>query len=586
MGSSWRQLLREAKLALIKDLQADPYLRYILLLALLTTGFWFWHGVPNFVTPDEYGRLLRPMKAAGYFLAEPGFAGFARGATDGVAQGASFWLFSLTQLPVFVLVLLTGKFGAFVSLAGIESRWMLWHTVPAWFWIASISLARLANVGLATGTVYVLYRLGTNMRDMATGRMASLLLSLTLALIASAHEANEDTAMLFLLLLTLYLATRYVESGSRQYFLSAAFVGGLALAFKLTAGPVVFFVGLAFILRGLRSDEPQSQAFWNPQLLLLGALIGLIVSYLGRPNVLFTGPMSLLNRATGSLASKSQPAFLEMPPGFLLIEGYLAALGLPLFIAVVIGIFARASSWYRRRDHDPAEVLAFVGLVVFITVFATWNDIKPHHLLPTIPLAILLAAGPLAEISADRGTYKRVLVAALVVTTGLYAGVGTTQYAFAPRDQATDWLANSTQANATVVVYENSVADVAVVHGTPVTHYDFVEEVGVSNQVENESAYTEWMVESLKGQTDYVQVTAAEVKYLDPKRPLSDTYPERAAFIRRLLDDNRNGYEVAAEFGTPPNHGSYFERLFWAGIRPTPEKVIPYVVVLERNSTA
>ncbi|PSQ45254.1 dolichyl-phosphate-mannose--protein mannosyltransferase, partial [Halobacteriales archaeon SW_12_67_38] len=64
LGRAWRQFA--------DDLDADPYLSYLLVLAAVLSGFWFWHRIPDFATRDEKSRLLDVMVAFGTFLGDPG----------------------------------------------------------------------------------------------------------------------------------------------------------------------------------------------------------------------------------------------------------------------------------------------------------------------------------------------------------------------------------------------------------------------------------------------------------------------------------------------------------------------------------
>src|SRR5699024_2307294 len=52
-GTIVSTLLGRAKRRIIADLRTDPYLLYILFLAMVLAGFWFWHRIPQFATVDE-----------------------------------------------------------------------------------------------------------------------------------------------------------------------------------------------------------------------------------------------------------------------------------------------------------------------------------------------------------------------------------------------------------------------------------------------------------------------------------------------------------------------------------------------------
>lgn len=584
-------VLREVADTVEADLRADPRLRYVLLFALLLTGFWFWWRSPNFATPDEYGRLLRPMKAGGEFVADPSPASFVRGATDGVPQGATFYLYAITLVPAALLVVLTGRLEEFGSFAGFESRWDLWHAVPEWYWEVSVLTARLANVLIAVAAIYVVYRIGTAAWDRDTGIYGALALSLVLAFVASAHEIDEDTTMVLALLVTTYLALRFAQSGARRYAYWGAFAGGLAIGFKLTAGTAVFVLLAALVVRaGTESDTGwRGVAEWTverPRLIATMAAIGAVTIYVSRPHVLLEGPGAILYRASWA-TSYSSTAGSTPPRGFAPAHALLSAAGLPLAIGAVcaVGWHAIRSLTDRAESLLPSVLLPAVA--VYVLVFGSWTHIKAHHILPAVVLGVVLLARPLARMRRpDAGRGVRIAAAVLLVSAALFAGAGTVSFATDPRDGAADWVAENVGENETLLVYENSVADVGIVHGEPVEHYDFVEEVGVSGSVANDSAYTDWIVSSPERAPEYVMVTASGVGYTSEASRAAERHPRRAEFFERLVDGDHFGYEVAVEFGERPTDRSYASDLLRAGVVPEVEKREPYVLILRHPSVA
>ena len=321
-----------------RDLRADPYLAVILVAAVLLAGFWFWHRVPNFATWDERDRLLDSLVVYSSLIEDPSLAALRESVAWGRAPfGATFYLYSLAVLPVVVLALLLGE-GS--TLAGIHSLnveygyFRTWQATPAWIWTGSLALARLANVCLAVGSVYLTYRLGTALRDRATGRLAAALLAVTFGLAMLAHEAGEDVPALFALLLALYLLVRYVQTGSGRRFLEASAAGGLAVAFKLTAGLLVPVIGLGYLLRARREGAPLATALWRPRLLLGGAATGAAVIALGFPTLLVGHVDLVVERFVGQSAGRAGVALGPTAPSWWwFLRGYLASFGLPLTVA-------------------------------------------------------------------------------------------------------------------------------------------------------------------------------------------------------------------------------------------------------------
>ncbi|WP_135302725.1 ArnT family glycosyltransferase [Haloarcula amylovorans] len=572
-----------------RDIHADPLLRYVLLLAVVSFGFGIWFRVPNFAGPDEYSRLIQPMKVAGRVVADPSFGSLQGAVTDGRTLGATFYLYAFVLAPIFVAILLTGQLGQFVSLGGIASRWTLWHEAPAWFWTSAVLLGRVVSLLLGLACIYLVYRLGVRIHDRWTGQVAAVGLALSFGFVESAHTINEDIPMVFFLLSTVLLCVRYIESGRRRTFLLACFTAGTAVAFKLTGGSAVVAVGASYLLRAFRAEDRRA-ALIRPKMLTAGLVVGLVTILLGFPSVLVGGPGELLTRVTHTTGQKTTlPGGIVAGIEFWLLRGYLSSFGLALFLGVLVGVAETGRNLLRRTDgFDERVLLVATPIVVTLAVFSAWRYVRVHHLLPTLPLLLVLGALGMRRLWDDWERGVRVGLALLFVTSAVYTGVGDLRLATDPRDEATDWIQTNADAEDTVEVYENSIADVAAVHGRPVAHYDYPEENATYNSslVLNEWAYTEWMVSMPERRPAYIQLTAEELHYITDGYPDAEQYPRRRAYVEGLLSGEYN-YTVVETYGERPTSQSLGQQLFQAGVEPTPEIQEPYVVILAReNETA
>ena len=573
-----------------EDLLADPRLRYILLLAVLTVGVGIWFRLPNFADPDEYSRLIQPMKVAGRTAADPGLASFRAAVLDGRALGATMYLFGLVLAPLFVVVVLSGQLGEFVALGAIESRWTLWHATPAWFWTGAVVLGRLVTLAFAVGTVYLTYRLGAQYRDRLTGQLAALFLALSVGFVGLAHVLGEDIPMLFCLLGTVLLARRYVETGRRDYFFAGALSGGLAIAFKLSGGVGAVVLGVAYLDRARRAEDTAA-ALARPTLLAGGLGIGLVTVFVGIPSVLVGGPGELLARATGSIGSKtSKSGGLAAPIWYWFLRQYVRGLGVPLFVAGAGATVAAVGRTVRDREEpSPLAVLLAASVVVFFAVYSRWEFVRLRHLAPTFPVVLVVLGGELSRLyeRADRASLVRGLVAVLVVTSGLGVVAADYNYVTDPRDGATRYLAANTDEGDTVEVYENSIADVGVPHGANVTHYPFQENraTDTSSLVLNETAYTEWMRSMPERDPEYIQLTAAELAYLSSIAPEARQYPERGEYVRSLRA-GEYGYTRVAGYGDPTQPETLREDLLEAALDPDLPGQESYVAIYERRENA
>ncbi|WP_136715845.1 ArnT family glycosyltransferase [Halorientalis salina] len=548
MGGRIRSLVAQGVGQFADDLRTDPYLKFILLAATVLSGFWFWHRIPNFATRDEHSRLMDSLVAYGHVISEPSYESLREGVVWGrVPFGATFYLFGLAVLPVAIVAFLTGQldlFEAFVRPSWEFGFYPSWEATPRWVWTWSLGLVRLFNVLFAVGCVYLTYRLGVATYGRTAGRLSAVLLTVTFGFLTIAHEGGEDMPALFFVLLALYLVLRYVQTGDGALFLAGSLFGGVAIAFKLTAAPIILLIGVGHFLRARNAGDDWTEALFAPALLGSGALLGFAAIVLGFPTAL-VGEFDLLwGRIFGGSASRmSHPTGPDAPIWWWFLRQYFTGLSLPLFAAAVTGVVASAAHLRRRGPDFDGTALVLVALVANVVMFSQWHDFRVHHLLPTFPLLALLLGGTLARLRDRRPSIGGPVIALLVVTSGIYAGVGVAGFASMPRDEAESWLTENAADNATMELYRVNMQDTAIPHGMAVSH-----------------PYGE---ETLDPCPEYIQLGYRDLLYLK-----NDTYYRngdvQAAYIRSLLEEERN-YEIAAEFGPrPPN---------FVPQRPTPGSV-------------
>jgi len=467
--SGWRSLSRRAVEQVRSDFRDDPYLRYVLLLSTVMVGFWFWHRIPNFATRDEYSRLLDAMVVYGSVLEEPSFEGLKAGIEWGRAPfGATLYLYALAILPVVLVAALTGDLDAFTTIAFPSwefGHYEVWAATPEWIWTWSLVSIRLTNVVAALCAVYLTYRLGVAIEGRNAGRLSAVVLSLTFGFLTISKEAGEDMPALVFVLLALYLLVRYVQTDDGTLFLAASAAGGVAIAFKLTAAPVILLIGVAFVLRARAADAPLTETLYRPKLLLSGALFGFAMIVLGFPTALVAGPEPFIERVFGGSTSRmSHPTGPDAPMWWWFLRGYFSALGLPLVTAAAASVVATVATIRDRGSAFHGTVLILTGLTAYIAMFSQWHDFRVHHLIPTFPLIALLVGGRLVELRERSSSLARPVMAVLLVTTAVYAGIGTAQFASMPRDEATAWLEKNSEDGDVVETYRVHIQDTAVPH--------------------------------------------------------------------------------------------------------------------------
>jgi len=540
-----RHLCRQARRRIRADLRTDPYLPSILALAVLLTGFWFWHRIPSFATRDERDRMLDVLVAYGTVVDDPSIESLQAGVTWGPTYGATFYLYTVVLLPVVVVTVLVGNVDvlvAFENPAPAFQYWPIWHRTPEWFWTASLLLVRLTNVGFAVGAVYLTYRIGVATYDRTAGRLAALLLLGTFGFLVLAHEGGEDMPALFFLLFAVYLALRYVQTGARYTYLGGCVAGAVAIGFKLTAAPVVLVLGVAYLRRVWIATDRRA-AFVRPGMLVAGLVLGAVVVLLSFPSALvLASPEPLKNRLLGASTGRMDAVTgADAPIWWWFLRNYANGLGLPLLVGSAIGVVASVAGvignafGVREWDVKPGGVLlALTGLVSYIVLFSRWHDFRVHHLLPTFPLLVILLAVSLSAAYRRRPRLARPLIAILLITSGAYAVAGDVGYATQPRDEATAWLDANATSNATLGVSRNDFQDAAIPHDMDV------------EQLED----GEWPGATAGVCPTYVEVTRRDLLTLRPEFRFGYD-PARASYLRDLLAGEYN-YELVAEFGSRP----------------------------------
>lgn len=534
------ELPGRAKRQVVRDFRADPYLPYILVLATVLSGIWFWHSIPNFATRDERDRIFDALVAYGTFLDDPGFESLKAGIKWGrVPFAGTFYLYVIVLFPVVLAAIVVGEFETILSFSYPDPTfgfWPVWNETPEWFWTWVLVLVRLTSVFFAVGSVYLTYRIGTTARDRQTGRLAAVLLTLTFGFLVMAHEGGEDMPALFFFLLAIYLALRYTETGDAAPYLIGCASGGVAIAFKLTAAPVVLLLGVAYFLRIRNAGFT---ALFRPLLLVSGVVIGAAAIVIGFPSVLVSGPDPLIERVTEGATSRTTGYYgPDAPIWWWYLRNYLNGLSLPLFVGSIGGVLASLFRLRERSTESNATLLLLTGIAAYILLYSTWHGFRVHHLLPTFPLLAVLLAAVLSRLYEHSPGIARPVIAVLLVTSGTYAVGGDLGYATQPRDGAVEWLEQNVPENATMEVYRRDMQDAAIPHGLAINH---------------PNARGQRAAENVAPRCpEYIQLGYRDLYYLNPNTYLRND-PERAAYFRALLSGEYN-YKIVAEFGDQPQN--------------------------------
>jgi hypothetical protein len=347
----------------------------------------------------------------------------------------------------------------------------------------------------------------------------------------------------------------FVRAPDADPYIVVCGAGGVALAFKFTAAPVVLALGVAYFLRA-RETVPRD-ALVRPGLVIGGMALGATATALGLPTLLAAGPEPIVERVVGGATKRAERTYgPDAPAWWWLLRQYFNGLGIPLFVASAAGVLASAVALVARsRDRATstgASVLLLTVLGAYLAIFSRWHDLRTHHLLPTFPLLVVLLAAALSRLRERSPGLARPLVALLLVTSGSYAVAGDLGYATQPRDQAVAWLDANAPANATMEVSRRDLQDAAIPHGMEIQH-----------------VWGQPSGETVNPCPTYIQVGYRDLLYLSEGTYFRNGQRE-AAYLRSLLA-GEYGYEIAAEFGQrPPN---------FVPRRPTPGSLVDLLEV-------
>ncbi|MFH1484952.1 MAG: glycosyltransferase family 39 protein, partial [Chloroflexota bacterium] len=123
-------------------------------------------------------------------------------------------------------------------------------------------IGRVLSALFDTGTIFLIYLLGTKLYGRRSGLLAAAFLAFTVLNIQLSHFYAVDTIMAFFAILTIFFAWDIAQRCSYQ---SAALAGlslGLAVATKVSAAPLLVPIVVAYILAAakIREDKPASKA--------------------------------------------------------------------------------------------------------------------------------------------------------------------------------------------------------------------------------------------------------------------------------------------------------------------------------------
>ncbi len=239
---------------------------------------------------------------------------------------------------------------------------------------------RMAAASVGIATVYLVYRLGSEMYNKRVGLLAALFMALMPYHIVVSRQVLLDGPLVFCTTLTLYMLVRFSKTERRMDLLAVGAGMGLSL---LTKEISIILLGAIYAYLAV---SPEIRVRPRDIFLSFAVMVVVILPF----------PLSV-RLAGGGGAHKTQQYLVwqlfrrpnhtfdfyatVVPP----------AIGLLLILVAVLGL------WFLRRQTSWREKLLMLWIIVPIAFFQLWPTKGYQYLLPIAPPFAVLAARTLVQ---------------------------------------------------------------------------------------------------------------------------------------------------------------------------------------------
>lgn len=341
----------------------------------------------------------------------------------------------------------------FAVQVGVLSRLL---GVPSESWHDLLILGRMLSLFYGLLIIIVVFFLAREVGfSVLMQYAASLAVALSGLLIVYSHYATADIGLAFWSSTTILFALKSYKRRSYSFLLLALLAASMALAFKLS-----FVALIPPVVASLRLKRWKWIAFVSviPVCFLLFETANLWCFSLQD----FTRICESVKR--GNMASPVNHACAVNPVVYC-VE-ILSALGLPVFLLVVIGIARMLGSHIKTRfkDLDYAVCLTVVLPVVLLFISSCFLSVPfPRHMLSILPLLCIVAGYGLNSFSGLRTaqTKKLLLVpllCLLIVYEVMYVVSIERPYIIDTRRQMAEWLQDNFNSSNRVYLSRNAKA--------------------------------------------------------------------------------------------------------------------------------
>ena len=286
---------------------------------------------------------------------------------------------------------------------------------------------RLASVVFMTINTWLMYRIGRELKDQATGLWSALLYSASIyAFIITGIFILPDTPLSLFWILSFWMFVKYVKQHRPKHLLLAGLYIGLGILSKYTAA----FLWLGFLIYILCFDRKQFRSPWLYLALFLSALccLPIVVWNLQNDFVSFRfhgGRVGLFGPLTfGNFGKEFFGEFLYNNP-----------------VNVVVTIIAIVAAFRKKLSLDLGIqrliLLTALPMIGLFLLFSLTHSTLPHWSGPAYVLLIPLSAVWINSLEIHKT--KRIVTAALcILVITLVLGVAEIKTGFIPLDHHTE----------------------------------------------------------------------------------------------------------------------------------------------------
>jgi 4-amino-4-deoxy-L-arabinose transferase-like glycosyltransferase len=298
-----------------------------------------------------------------------------------------------------------------------------WASLDGFDVKAVYTTGRLATALIGAATVWILYRLGTDLGSRRVGLLAAAQLAVHPMHVRESHFILTDVPVTALTTAALWLSVRAAERSTGAAYAWAGAASGLAAAAKYTGGIAFTAVAAVWLIHERR--EPLR---WHTG---VAALSSAIVAFLiAAPYTILDLP-SFLNGFAAQFARFAGGARSGEPAWLV----YIKHLSLAARFSVPAAVLGLAVVCRRRRDAIRwFPLIAFVG--TYFYALATHAPVFGRYALPLIPPLCLFAAIAVVEAvrmlsripTLARPGRDRLFLAFAIVGMSIDGGVGSVRW--------------------------------------------------------------------------------------------------------------------------------------------------------------